>query len=86
MEQNLSSIGTKVETSISLSEELLHVIDQRLGQYQNRSQWIEMALRTFIAQITTPSEKNRSDLNIINKNAAHLNEEALDVLSYQVDL
>jgi metal-responsive CopG/Arc/MetJ family transcriptional regulator len=84
VEQNLSSIGTKVETSISLSEELLHIIEQRLGQY--RSQWIEMALRTSITQITTPSEKNRSDLNIINKNAAHLNEEALDVLSYQVDL
>jgi len=76
----------KLETSISLSEDLINVIDQLSDQYQSRSEWIEMALRTFIAQITTPHEKNVKDIDIINKNAVRLNEEAMDVLTYQVDL
>ncbi len=74
----------KIETSISLSEDILDIIDELSEQYQNRSEWIEMALRSFIAQIT--HEKNVQDIDIINKNAARLNEEALDVLTYQVDL
>ncbi len=74
----------KIETSISLSEDILDVIDKLSEKYQNRSEWIEMALRSFIAQIS--SEKNGQDIDIINKNAARLNEEALDVLTYQVDL
>ncbi|RKZ42534.1 MAG: hypothetical protein DRQ49_01620 [Gammaproteobacteria bacterium] len=74
----------KIETSISLSEDILDVIDKLSEKYQNRSEWIEMALRSFIAQIT--HEKNVPDIDIINKNAARLNEEALDVLTYQVDL
>jgi metal-responsive CopG/Arc/MetJ family transcriptional regulator len=73
----------KVETSISLSEDIVNVIDQLSDQYQSRSEWIEMALRT--AQITTPHEKNVKDIDIINKNADRLNEEAMDVLTYQVD-
>jgi metal-responsive CopG/Arc/MetJ family transcriptional regulator len=76
----------KLETSISLSEDLINVIDQLSEQYQSRSEWIEMALRTFIAQIKTPHEKNVKDIDIINKNADRLNEEAMDVLTYQVDL
>jgi len=56
----------KIETSISLSEDILDVIDQLSEKYQNRSEWIEMALRSFIAQIS--SEKNVQDIDIINKN------------------
>jgi len=73
-----------IETSISLPEDILDVIDKLSEQYQNRSEWIEMALRSFIAQIT--HEQNVHDIEIINNNAARLNEEALDVLTYQVDL
>ena len=73
-----------IETSIYLPEDILDVIDKLSEQYQSRSQWIEMALRSFIAQITR--EQNVHDIDIINKNAARLNEEALDVLTYQVDL
>jgi len=72
----------KIETSISLSEDILDVIDKLSEKYQNRSEWIEMALRSFIAQIT--HEKNVPDIDIINKNATRLNEEALDVLTYQL--
>ena len=73
-----------IETSIYLPEDILDVIDKLSEQYQSRSEWIEMALRSFIAQITR--EQNVHDIDIINKNAARLNEEALDVLTYQVDL
>ncbi len=76
----------KVETSISLSADIVNVIDQLSDQYQSRSEWIEMALRSFIAQIATPVEKNLKDIEIINKNADRLNEEARDALTYQVDL
>ncbi len=73
----------KVKTSITLSQELLKVIDQRAGSFKNRSEFIETAIRAFIAQVLR-SEKNARDLEIINRRAKHLNEEALDVLSYQV--
>lgn len=73
----------KVKTSITLSQELLKVIDQRAGSFKNRSEFIETAIRSFIDQVLR-SEKNARDLEIINRRAKHLNEEALDVLSYQV--
>ena len=73
----------KVKTSITLSQELLKIIDQRAGSFKNRSEFIETAVRSFIAQVLR-SEKNARDLEIINRRAKHLNEEALDVLSYQV--
>jgi len=52
-----------IETSISLPEDILDVIDKLSEQYQNRSEWIEMALRSFIAQIT--HEQNVHDIEII---------------------
>jgi metal-responsive CopG/Arc/MetJ family transcriptional regulator len=55
----------KVETSLLLSEDILGIVDKLKGQYQNRSEWSEMALRTFMAQITP--EKEIKDIDIINK-------------------
>jgi metal-responsive CopG/Arc/MetJ family transcriptional regulator len=75
----------KVKTSITLSEDLLKVVDKLSGQYKNRSEFVEIALRAFIAQIIR-NEQNARDLEIINRRADHLNEEALDVLAYQVVL
>jgi metal-responsive CopG/Arc/MetJ family transcriptional regulator len=74
----------KVKTSITLSEDLLKAIDQRTG-LKNRSEFIELALRAFIAQIIR-GEQNAKDIQIINKRAAYLNREAADVLDYQVKL
>jgi metal-responsive CopG/Arc/MetJ family transcriptional regulator len=74
----------KVETSIFLSDDILSAIDKLSEQYQNRSEWIKMALQSFIAQIK--NEKNLEDVDIINKNATRLNKEALDAFTYQVDL
>ena len=73
----------KVKTSITLTEELLHAIDEQTGPRKNRSDFIEKAVRAYIAQAVR-SAKNARDLETINRCADHLNEEAADVLSYQI--
>jgi metal-responsive CopG/Arc/MetJ family transcriptional regulator len=50
--------------------------------FQNRSEFIETAVRAYIAQLTR-DELNARDLQIINQEADRLNEEAADVLAYQ---
>ena len=73
----------KVKTSITLSGELLKIIDRQLGHSKNRSEFIERALRTFIGQITA-AQRDAHDLDIINRTSDRLNREASDVLEYQV--
>ena len=73
----------KVKTSVTLSEDLLQAIDSRSTQFKNRSDFIEAAIRAFIAQIVR-DEQNAKDLAIINRQADRLNREAADVLAYQV--
>jgi len=73
----------KVKTSITLSEDIIKVIDKRLSAYKNRSDFIECALRAYIDKLIK-DEQNARDLDIINKQADRLNKEAIDVLSYQV--
>jgi len=75
----------KVKTSITLSEDLLRAIDEYTGEYKNRSKFIEDAVRAFIIQLIRRRQDAR-DLEIINQRANYLNQEATDVLSYQVDL
>ena len=73
----------KVKTSITLSEDLLEAIDKRSAQFKNRSDFIESAIRAYIAQMIR-DEQNAKDLAILNQQTERLNEEAIDVLSYQV--
>ena len=73
----------KVKTSITLSEDLLEAIDQRSSKYKNRSDFIEAAIRAYLNKIIR-DEQNAKDLAILNSQADRLNEEAADVLSYQV--
>ena len=76
----------KVKTSITLSAELLKAIDKRAKQYnKNRSDFIEAAVWAFIGRLIR-DEQNARDLEIINRRADFLNEEARDVLTYQVPL
>jgi metal-responsive CopG/Arc/MetJ family transcriptional regulator len=75
----------KVKTSITLSENLLKTIDEYTGEYKNRSAFIEYAVRAFIMQLIRRQQDSR-DLEIINQRADYLNQEAADVLTYQVDL
>ena len=62
---------------------LLETVDKLSGR--NRSDFIETALQAYIAQLTR-HEQNAKDLEIINQRADDLNQEALDVLEYQVAL
>jgi metal-responsive CopG/Arc/MetJ family transcriptional regulator len=73
----------KVKTSITLPEELLDAIDEQSSRFKNRSNFIEAAIRAYIAKIVL-DEQNARDLAIINREANRLNKEAADVLAYQV--
>jgi len=75
----------KVKTSITLSEDLLKAIDEYAREYHNRSEFIGEAVRIFIRQLIRKHQDAR-DLEIINRRADYLNREAMDVLTYQVDL
>ena len=76
----------KIKTSITLSEDVLKVIDKCAKQHKkNRSDFIEGAVWAFIRQ-STRDEQNAHDLEIIDRRADYLNQEATDVLAYQVPL
>ena len=75
----------KVKTSITLSEDLLKAIDEHAGEYKNRSEFIEDAVRAFVMKLIRRQQDSK-DLEIINQHADSLNREASDVLSYQADL
>ena len=75
----------KVKTSITLSDTVLAAIDRHAGKDANRSDFIEHAVRSYIASLVR-GQQNARDLAIINRRAARLNREAKDVLEYQVPL
>jgi len=75
----------KVKTSITLSEDLVRRIDEMSGKYGNRSALIERAIRDFLSA-QAKRRRDSQDLEILNRRADALNEEAEDVLSYQVDV
>jgi metal-responsive CopG/Arc/MetJ family transcriptional regulator len=52
---------------------------------KNRSDFIETAISAFIEK-TLRNEQNVKDLEILNRRAEVLNQEAAEVLSYQVQL
>ena len=73
----------KIKTSLTLSEELISVIDKNSTHYKSRSDFIENALWTYLNYLIR-QEKNKRDLRIINENSDFLNREAQDILDYQV--
>ena len=75
----------KVKTSVTLSEELVREMDDLWSQYGNRSALVEQAIREFLIA-EARRRRDAQDLEILNRRADALNEEAGDVLSYQVDL
>ena len=75
----------KVKASITLSKELMSEIDTLSSRYGNRSAFIERAVRHFLA-VEERRKRDAKDLDLLNAHAESLNEEAMDVLSYQVDL
>jgi len=75
----------KVKTSITLSGDVLKLIDRNRSEFRSRSEFLERAARELLAQLAR-TETERRDLQIIDKHADALNAEAEDVLSYQVAL
>jgi len=73
----------KVKASITLSEEVFLAIDRETGTRKNKSEFIEKALRDYLRRIAR-SRQNAVDLDIINRTADRLNDEAADVLTYQI--
>lgn len=73
-----------MKTSITLSEEVVAAVDRRTGEGGSRSETIERLLRRSFA-FEARRDRDRRDLDAINANAKELNEEAEDVLTYQVD-
>jgi len=70
----------RVKISITLPDDLLKRID-RVGR--NRSAFIEWACRVYLARLEKTEREGR-DIQIINAHADILNEEAEDVLEYQL--
>jgi Arc/MetJ-type ribon-helix-helix transcriptional regulator len=77
--------GMKTKTSVTLDGGLLRGIAQHAGDYRSRSEFIEVAVEYFIKHLDR-EEAERKDLEILNRRADVLNEEAEDVLAYQVPL
>lgn len=73
----------KVKTSVTLSGEVLGLIDGHHAEFRSRSEFLERAARAFLRQIAR-TEAERRDLETINRHADELNAEAEDVLAYQV--
>jgi metal-responsive CopG/Arc/MetJ family transcriptional regulator len=75
----------KSKTSITLSGDLVKTIDQLTPKGGSRSETIERLLRESLAARERRA-RDLKDLEAINRHAAQLNEEAEDVLGYQVEL
>ncbi|MCH8294808.1 MAG: ribbon-helix-helix protein, CopG family [Candidatus Poribacteria bacterium] len=75
----------KIKTSITLSEDLIKEINTLIGESGNRSAFMEQVLRDFLATRARKIDAEK-ELEILNRHADELNEEAKDVLSYQVEL
>jgi len=75
----------KVKTSITISENLLSLIDDLYGRQRSKSEIIEEALRDYLER-QERMKRDMEDLTILNKKADKLNREAEDVLTYQTEV
>ena len=72
----------KEKTSITLSRDVLAVVDRMAGSKQSRSAFIEQALREYLREQARAKVEAR-DLELINQAADELEAEVEDVLRYQ---
>lgn len=72
----------KEKTSITLSKEVIGEIDRMAGSDQSRSAFIEAALRKYMVD-RARAERDKRELELINRNVSQLNRDALDTLDYQ---
>ena len=74
-----------MKTSVSLSKDVIALIDQHADGERNRSAFIELAVRTYLEMIRR-KRRDHGDVQAINRLSAKLNREAQDVLGYQAEL
>ena len=74
-----------MKTSVTLDGKLLRGIDEHATEYRSRSEFIEAAVGYFIHHLERQEVEQR-DREILDRRADVLNEEAGDVLAYQVAL
>jgi metal-responsive CopG/Arc/MetJ family transcriptional regulator len=75
----------KAKTSVTLSQEILALIDQHIEEDSSRSAFIELAVKAYL-ELIRRNRRDQSDLEIINRLSDELNQEASDVLRYQAEL
>ena len=75
----------KVKTSITLSEDIVKTIYRASVKGESRSATIERLLREGLTA-RRRRDADARELALLNQHADALNDEAEDVLSYQVDL
>ena len=75
----------KTKTSITISADVLQLIDKHVKGEGNRSAFIEVAIRAYLEMVER-QQRDKNDLSVINRNATKLNREAVDVLRYQAEL
>jgi metal-responsive CopG/Arc/MetJ family transcriptional regulator len=75
----------KRKTSVTLEEDIIDAVDRLAGKDESRSAVIERAVRALIA-LEKRGRAEAKDRDILRKHAAKLNEEAEDVLAFQVNL
>ena len=76
--------GMKLKTSITLEEELVAAVERAARDGESRSQVIERLLRQSLAE-QERAAIDRRDRAVLDARADELNEEAVDVLGYQVE-
>ena len=74
----------KLKTSITLDKDVVAAVEALAHGGESRSQVIERLLRQSLAAHARTAMDER-DAGVINAHADELNEEALDVLGYQVE-
>lgn len=78
-------VGMRVKTSVTLPEDLLRSLDRAAGGQGKRSRLIEQAVRALL-EARARADRDTKEIALINRHADRLNEEAADVLEYQVKL
>ena len=73
----------KLKTSITLEQEVITAVEEAAREGESRSQVIERLLRQSLSA-RERVEIDKHDRNLMNEHADELNEEAVDVLDYQV--
>ena len=72
----------RVKTSVALPADLLRAVDRAAGGRDNRSRYIERAVRALL-EAHSKVERDAKDIGLIHRHARRLNAEAADVLAYQ---